>query len=63
VGGDAAIYTNPFDTEEIAYQLERLSSDENLRCNLIEKGLIRKNNFSWDITADKLWACLENACK
>ena len=63
VGGDAAIYTNPFDTEEIAYQLERLSSDEHLRCKLIEKGLIRKNNFSWDITADKLWECLEKAHK
>jgi glycosyltransferase involved in cell wall biosynthesis len=63
VGGDAAIYTNPFDTGEIAYQLERLSTDENLRCSLIEKGFIRKNNFSWDITASKLWETLEKVHK
>lgn len=59
VGGDAAIYTNPFNTEEIAHQLEILSNDENLRSSLIEKGLARKNNFSWDITADKLWETIE----
>ena len=61
VGGDAALYTNPFDVEDIAAQLERLAADENLRSEMIARGLLRKDQFSWDITAEKLWESLEKA--
>jgi hypothetical protein len=30
-----------------------------LRTDLIAKGKIRKNMFSWDITAEKLWEAVE----
>jgi glycosyltransferase involved in cell wall biosynthesis len=63
VGGDAALYANPFQSDDIAQKLEILAKDGNLRSNLIQKGLLRKNHFSWDITATKLWESLEKAYK
>lgn len=53
VAGDAALLVDPFNIESIASALE-LVMDENVRNSLIEKGRIRRNDFSWD-TAAKQW--------
>ncbi len=55
VAGDAAIYVNPFDIEEIAEAMSKLYSDENLCQTLIKKGQIQREKFSWEQTAEKLW--------
>jgi len=59
VAADAALFVNPFDINNIAEAMTRISTDENLRQQLIAKGHIRKLNFSWDETASKLWKCIE----
>jgi len=59
VGGDAAIYVDPFSVDSISSAMKMLFSDENLRKNLIEKAKIQKEKFSWDKTAEKLWCSIE----
>ncbi|NLN73999.1 MAG: glycosyltransferase family 4 protein [Bacteroidales bacterium] len=59
VAGDAAILVDPFSVDEIADAMEQVSSDEDFRNNLIEKANIRKDKFSWDVTANQLWKSVE----
>jgi glycosyltransferase involved in cell wall biosynthesis len=59
VGGDAALYANTNDVDDLAKQMMLLYKDEKLRNNLIEKGLIRAKQFSWDVSAIKLWELIE----
>jgi len=54
VAGDAALLVNPFDIESIANAMIEVQ-DENVRQSLIEKGRIRRNDFSWDKTAEGWW--------
>lgn len=60
IAGDAAIYANPFDENEIKHAMITLYEDNEIRTNLICKGLERKNNFSWDKTANLLWRSIES---
>lgn len=55
VGGNAALYVNPLDYRDIAKAMSRLWSDEVLMKQLIVNGKIRRNEFTWDKTASKLW--------
>lgn len=55
VGGDAAIYCDPFNLNSISEGLTELDSNDTLRNDLIQKGLERSKLFSWDITAKKIW--------
>lgn len=48
VVGDAAILFNPFDVENITEAINKLMTDEALKNMLREKGLVRRNNFSWN---------------
>jgi glycosyltransferase involved in cell wall biosynthesis len=59
VAGNAAIYADPYDVQSIAEQMIQIATDENLRKDLIEKGRIRRQNFSWDKTAEGLWNCID----
>ncbi len=52
VAGDAALLVDPFNIESIASAME-LVMDENIRNTLIEKGRVRRNDFSWDKAAEK----------
>lgn len=54
VAGDAAILFDPQNVDEIAWALERLATDENLRNVLISKGNEQASLFSWDETARQL---------
>ena len=58
VAGDAAILVDPFDVESIAGAME-LVMDENVRNTLIEKGRVRKNDFSWDKAAAGWWEVIK----
>ncbi len=59
VGGDAALYANPFDINSICNEMEKIYTDKNLRNSLIEKGRARRNVFTWDKTAANLWESVE----
>ncbi len=55
VAGDAAILVNPLSVSEIADALEKVATNADLRQNLIEKGRIQKEKFSWDKSAARLY--------
>ncbi len=63
VGKDAVLYTNPESHNSIADEMIRLYKDNDLRNMLILKGRKQKEEFSWDITADKLWESIEKTMK
>lgn len=54
VAGNAAILVNPTNTNEIADAMNSLITNDNLRNDLIAKGLIRANDFDWNISAEKV---------
>ncbi len=53
VVGDAAIFTNPFDYQDIARALELGVSDEALRAKLRVHGVQHAKRFSWQAMADQ----------
>ncbi len=59
VVGDAGLLVNPYNIEEIAFALDQLLTDEDLRARLTEKGLLRAKQFSWEKTASETLACLK----
>ena len=60
VAGDAALYVNPLNVDEIKDAMLKLYNDKNLQQFLIEKGNLQMLKFSWDKTADLLWqSCLK----
>jgi glycosyltransferase involved in cell wall biosynthesis len=61
VAGEAALYTDPFNEHEIKLAMVKLYGDKNLREDLVQKGHIQKNKFSWDRTASLLWESVEKA--
>jgi glycosyltransferase involved in cell wall biosynthesis len=62
VGGDAALYIDPSDPDDIANAILRLDNND-LRMQLIEKGRHQRTKFSWDHTADLLWDSLMKTLK
>lgn len=48
VGGDAVIYCNPYDIDDIKNKMELVLNDENLQIEMIQKGLNRSKLFSWE---------------
>ena len=61
IAGDAALLVNPYNVAEIANAMEQLYGDPQLRNTLIEKGIARKDLYTWDRTADLLWQTIEKA--
>jgi len=59
IAKDAALYVNPYQTEEIAKAMTEISNNKSLRTELIAKGQKQKTKFSWQQTADKLWSAIE----
>ena len=60
VAGDAAIYVNPFDPEEVSNAMMDLASDEQKQAELSQKSLHRSTLFSWNHTAEATWNVLED---
>ena len=58
IAGDAALYVNPEDPENIADQMMMLYKDESLRTTLIEKGRMEGSGYSLDKSAELLWQCI-----
>jgi glycosyltransferase involved in cell wall biosynthesis len=55
VAGDAALLVNPFDIVEIKNAMMKIYSDKGLAADLVKKGILQKQKFSWDKSADLLW--------
>ena len=54
VGGEAALYVDPSNVDDIYHAISRLQ-DDGLRDELIAKGRVHREKFSWDRTANLLW--------
>lgn len=59
VAGDAALYVDPNDVDDIASAMHKIVVDDELRNELIERGNRQRDKFSWDTTAEKLWQSIE----
>ena len=55
VAGDAALLIDPRNADELSDALYRMATDAVMRDELINRGRVRREIFSWDITAEKLW--------
>lgn len=54
VGGEAALYSEPFNIKKMSENIQRLLEEKSFRENIIQKGLKQSKNFSWFSAADSL---------
>ncbi len=59
VAGDAALLVDPFSVDSICDALKKMAGDEELRQDLIKKGRIQRQKFTWQKSADRLWNSIE----
>ncbi|MBP3762978.1 MAG: glycosyltransferase family 4 protein [Bacteroidales bacterium] len=59
VGGDAALYIDPSNPDDIYHAISTLQK-EGIRNDLIARGRIQRQKFSWDSTANLLWTSMMN---
>jgi glycosyltransferase involved in cell wall biosynthesis len=59
VAAHAALLVNPTDIYNISNSMLSIAKDEKLRTDLIQKGLIRCQDFNWDLSAEKYWKSVE----
>ena len=59
VVGDAAILVDPSNYLDIADAMLRIVNDEALYNDLVNKSIKRKEEFSWDKTANLIWESIE----
>lgn len=53
IGGNAALYVDPYKVEDIKEELFLVMNDKKLRGELIKKGLERVKQFSWEKAAEQ----------
>lgn len=58
VAGEAALLVDPFSEIAMASGMRRLWLEENLRADLIGKGRVRREAFSWDQAAEAIYGLL-----
>jgi glycosyltransferase involved in cell wall biosynthesis len=63
VCGDAALFVEPTDEDELAEALLALEGDERLRTQLRARGLERASHFSWETSAARMVHVLESAAR
>jgi glycosyltransferase involved in cell wall biosynthesis len=61
IGGDAALYFNPNDHNDIAEKMMLIYKNENLRNQLIEKGKLKAENYSWEKSAGLFWKSISRS--
>ncbi|HVO96012.1 MAG TPA: glycosyltransferase family 1 protein, partial [Terriglobales bacterium] len=59
VCGEAALYVDPDDTQSIADTMLLVLNNENLRCDLIERGFCRVKKFTWEKTVGDILEVFE----
>ena len=55
VAGGAAYLVDPLNVDEISSGIEKLVNEETFRNKLIDRGVMRSHEFSWDYSAMKVW--------
>ncbi len=62
-GGDAALYAEPNDPDDIAEKIRQAAEDSDLRTRLVERGFARARQFTWRRTAEATLAAYDEALK
>jgi glycosyltransferase involved in cell wall biosynthesis len=55
IAGDAALLVDPEDREALEAQLRNLTESEELRSDLVQRGLERIRSFTWTAAVSKTW--------
>jgi glycosyltransferase involved in cell wall biosynthesis len=55
VAGDAALLVDPEDTEALGQALRDLSQNQDLRQDLVRRGVVRASLFSWGKAVHETW--------
>lgn len=58
-GGDAALYFDPTNVDDIAHKIDKVVEDKGLREEMKEKGLMHIKKFSWKKSAEEVLGILE----
>lgn len=58
VAGNAALLVDPHSVDQIEEAMQRINNDPDLRQRLIDLGRKHRQNFNWDLTANRLWEAL-----
>ena len=61
IAGEAALYVDPHNADQIADAMNLIHQDAALSESLIQKGFVRKNTYSWEKTAALLWESMMKA--
>lgn len=61
IGGEAGLYFDPRDHEDIAEKMMLIYKDENLRAQLVKQGYEQAQIYSWERTANLLWDSIMKA--
>ncbi|MFY9150667.1 MAG: glycosyltransferase family 1 protein [Prolixibacteraceae bacterium] len=59
VGGNAVLYVDPYSMSQIKDAMIKIYEEKELREELIEKGFVQKEKFSWDKTSELLWGSIQ----
>ena len=62
VVGEAGLLVNPEDPAAISSAIARLSGDQQLRSDMIGRGIRRAEAFTWKAAAHNVWGAIERAC-
>ncbi len=62
-GGDAALYFNPEDVDDIAQIIEKVLTDKKLKSDMVKKGREQIKKFSWEKTAKQTLQVLEEVAE
>lgn len=62
VVGNAAILADPYSVEEIAEGIARLEGNEGLRQSLVQRGIERAAQFTWENSARIFYQAIKSAC-
>lgn len=61
VGGEACLYFDPQERGDLVEKMELIATDSSLRKNLIQKGVERVQQFSWDKTGEQTLTLLTSS--
>ncbi len=57
---DAALLINPYNTGDLAEAMKEMESNESLRKEFVQKGLVRAQNFQWQKTASVVKSVIDS---
>ncbi len=61
VAGDAAVFVDPLDEEDIADAMTRLAVQDELRETLVQRGRVHVREFTWNRAVDETWNVYQRA--